>query len=263
MRAAFYYPWYPEQWVQAGHRYTPVLGLYNSGNPAVMASHIDQMQYANVDVGIYSWWGRGSDTDKRFRQALDVAQERDFKWAVYYELDYNGKASWYFRVKPDLKHLAANYFDHPAYLHLNGRPVVYVYCPESSVKDAAKWKKAHTEFGAYVSLTDYPEWWTSKDNIDSWHPYRPAERLASVFDGPILYSMAVSAGFWGAGEAFPRLERNFVEWESAVSTMATYRPNWEFVYFNEHGEGTAIEPCIDTRCEAYLCSDYLGTLNTS
>ena len=257
MRAAFYYGWYPEQWAKAGSRYTPVLGRYSSSHQDTINSHIDQMQYAKIDAGIHSWWGQGSPTDERFQQALDLAAQKGFKWAIYYEQDYNGQASWYFRVKPDLKYLR-KYFSHPAYLRVNGKPVVFVYNPTSSIKNAAKWVKARNEFSLYISLDDYPEWWISNP-VDAWHGYRPHERIRAVHADGRIYSIAISAGFYAAGESAPRLSRDYEAFKNALGAWKIYPPEWELVYFNEWGEGTGIEPS-DAQCEQYLCSDYLSAL---
>ena len=259
MRAAFYYPWYPEQWEAAGHRYTPLLGLYDSGRPEIITAHVNQMQYADIDAGIWSWWGKGSPTDRRFGDALDIAAAYGFKWAVYYEADWNGKASYFWRVKPDLKYLRYNYFSHPAYLKIDGKPVVFVYTPGGTQSTAKKWLTARKDFGLYVSITDYPDWWASGMPFDSWHGYRPASRGFAVQANGRMYAVSISAGFWAAWEPEPRLARNFAEWQYAVSLMKMANPDWELVYFNEHGEGTIIEPS-DALCDQYLCSDYLGSL---
>lgn len=258
MRAAFYYGWYPEQWSAAGSRYMPVLGRYDSSSLDTVNSHIDQMKYAKIDVGIYSWWGKGTPTDLRFQQALDAAANKGFKWAIYYEQDYDGRASWYFRVKPDLKYLQ-KYFNHPAYLRINGKPVVFVYNPTSSVKNAAKWVRARNEFNLYISLDDYPDWWTANP-VDSWHGYRPAIRAYAVHANNKVYSISVSAGFYAAGESTPRLARDYTEFLVAIGAWKTYPTEWELVYFNEWGEGTGIEPS-DAQCDKYLCSDYISALN--
>jgi len=44
IRAAFYYPWFPEAWNQQGFnpftKYHPALGFYDSSSTAVIQSHI-------------------------------------------------------------------------------------------------------------------------------------------------------------------------------------------------------------------------------
>ena len=48
VRAAFYYPWFPEAWNQSGMNpfthYHPSLGFYDGASPTVIANHIKAMQ---------------------------------------------------------------------------------------------------------------------------------------------------------------------------------------------------------------------------
>jgi hypothetical protein len=91
VRGAFYYAWYPQTWkVSSGDlaRFEPDLGYYLSGDPVVVESHIDQFEYGNIDLGIISWFGPGSNLDiARITQLLDKTFDRksQLKWTVYYE----------------------------------------------------------------------------------------------------------------------------------------------------------------------------------
>jgi hypothetical protein len=254
IRAAFYYAWYPEQWAAAGRRAASIQGEYDSGQPKVIANHVNIMKYARIDAAIYSWWGRDSLTDRRFMAHLDADPE--FHWAIYYELDQDGRRAAA-AVYADVEYLSSTYFDHPSYLHIDGKPVIFVYAPRSSCARNAEWELISAN-GVYVSITDFPRWWTCKA-VDSWHGYAPANRVKAVWDGTQLYSMSVSAGFWASSERRPRLERDFATWEAAVQAVQRYGPQWELYYYNEFGEGTNIEPS-DVRCERWLCSDYVDTL---
>ncbi len=59
IRAAFYYPWFPEAWTQQGiypyTNYTPSLGYYSSADAAILQKHIQMMQYGHIQAGIASW----------------------------------------------------------------------------------------------------------------------------------------------------------------------------------------------------------------
>src|ERR1035437_8581215 len=106
IRAAFYYPWYPETWYPGIH-YTPTLGApYNSSDPTVIASQIAAMQYANISVGIASWWGQGTSTNSRIPALLSAANGTAFKWTLYYEPSPGTQAS-------DLSYIYANYAANP------------------------------------------------------------------------------------------------------------------------------------------------------
>lgn len=252
LRAAFYYAGEPVNWIP-GDRYSAVLGEYDPGDPAVIAAHVDMLEYAGITVGLYSWWGRGSPTDSRFRAHLDAG----LKWAVYYELDHDGsRPGWL--IRSDMRYLRDHYFNHPNYLHIDGKPVVFVYAPLSSCTGVSKWTAVRNHYGLYVNHGEVPNWWTC-NSLDSWHGYRPDERLRAVYVGSTVYSMSVSAGFWSAWEETPRLARDFAEFAAAIQVARSYNPQWELYYFNEFGEGTQIEPS-DARCEVYLCADYLEAI---
>ena len=52
IRAAFYYPWYPESWNQGGiepfSHYDPTLGYYSQDDPVVIQNQIAAMQYGKI-----------------------------------------------------------------------------------------------------------------------------------------------------------------------------------------------------------------------
>ena len=56
IRAAFYYPWFPQAWKQSGinpyTNYNPSLGLYDGANQGVIKQHIGAMQYGGIQAGI-------------------------------------------------------------------------------------------------------------------------------------------------------------------------------------------------------------------
>ncbi|MDX6645924.1 MAG: hypothetical protein QOK40_1651 [Miltoncostaeaceae bacterium] len=77
LRAAFYYPWFPQAWQQGGIRpftqYQPSLGYYSSGRRKVVRQQIADMQYGHIQAGIASWWGQGTKTDGRIPLLLNAA----------------------------------------------------------------------------------------------------------------------------------------------------------------------------------------------
>jgi len=85
IRAAFYYPWFPEAWHQQGMdpftHYSPTLGYYGTSGLTVRR-HVRAMQYAGIRAGIASWWGQNSATDSRVAMLLQVAAFSGFRWAL-------------------------------------------------------------------------------------------------------------------------------------------------------------------------------------
>ena len=241
LRAAFYYPWYPQTWTVGGqHPHAmPSLGYYNSTSAAVIRRHIRAMRWARIQAGIVSWFGRGSLTDARLRRLLRVTAKlhSPFRWSIYYEAEARGNPS-VAQLRADLTYVRDNYGNQPAFLRLNGRFVVFVYADSGDACDMAdRWKQANT-VGAYLVLKIFHGFRACASRANGWHQYAPVG-AASSHGG---YYFSVSPGFWKANEAAPRLARDLARWRRDVRRMATSRARFQLVTtFNEWGEGTAVE----------------------
>jgi Glycosyl hydrolase family 99 len=240
IRAAFYYPWFPEAWNQQGFNpftnYTPSLGFYDSSASTTLARHIAAMQYAGLQAGIASWWGQGSKTDSRVPLLLAAGASRGFKWMLYYELEASGDPS-VAQLGSDLSYIAAHYAGNAAYLHVNGKPVIFVYASAADACGMAdRWTQANAgQF--YVVLKAFAGYKLCAHQPDSWHQYAPA--IAS--DSQPGYSFSLSPGFWKKGDAV-RLGRNPATFASNAQRMLASHAPWQLVTtFNEWGEGTAVE----------------------
>ena len=84
IRGMFYYPWFPETWTQQEIRpfthYHPTLGYYSSSDSAVIAQHIQAMQYGGIQVGIAEWDGQRTSLDQRVPVLLNAAAGTGFRW---------------------------------------------------------------------------------------------------------------------------------------------------------------------------------------
>ena len=136
---AYYYPWYvgeESEWQkllrqQLDPPQAPRAGLYRSDDPKVIKEHIAQSLRAGISFWSVSWWGPHSLTDRNFRHAiLDHPDAARLRFAIHYETtgrfgDPNDSdhKNW----ADDIEYLEKNYFSHPNYLRINGRPVVFVY----------------------------------------------------------------------------------------------------------------------------------------
>ena len=129
IRAAFYYPWFPETWGSTSNPFTnyhPSLGLYDSSDASVIANHIRAMQYGGIQAGIASWWGQGTKTDGRISNLLRGADGTDFRWSLYYEQEAQGDPT-VAQIQNDLQYIQNHYGNDPNFLRVNGRFVVFVY----------------------------------------------------------------------------------------------------------------------------------------
>lgn len=243
IRAAFYYPWFPQAWTQQGiypfTNYTPSLGFYNGSELNIVQKHIAAMQYGGIQAGIASWWGVGTHTDGRIAILLQAAASTPFRWALYHEQESQGNPT-VSELRADLTYIRDNYAGSPGFLRVDGRFVVFVYADDQDGCGMAdRWKQANT-VGAYLVLKVFPGYRQCASQPDSWHQYSPAV----AEDNQAPYSFAISPGFWLKGQNV-RLGRNLATWQQNVRNMVASNAQWQLVTtFNEWGEGTSVESAV-------------------
>lgn len=245
IRAAFYYPWFPETWSVNGVHvaYHPDLGYYDSSSQSVADAHVKALDYGKVKVAIASWWGVGTHSENtRIPQLLQRTQAlgSGLKWSIYYEPEGAGDPT-VAQIQSDLNYIKTNYASSPSYAYVNNKPVIFVYnasANDGSCALADKWAQANAGIGFYIDLKVFSGYKTCASQPDSWHQYGPA----SAEDSQPGYSFAISPGFWRADEATPRLARDPTRWTTNVNDMVASNAPWQLVTtFSEWGEGTAVE----------------------
>ena len=246
LRAAFYYPWFPEAWKQLGiepyTQYDPSLGFYDSSSPPVIADQITAMQYGNIDVGIASWWGQETPTDKRIPLLLAGASNTIFRWTLYYEAEGYSDPTVP-QIENDLAYLGAKYATDPGYLRIGGRPVIFVYADAADACGmATRWAQANASGTFYVVMKVFSGYLACPDQPDQWHQYGPA----TAEDSQPGHSFTISPGFWKAGEATPRLARDLTAWTQDIADMVASNAPFQLITtFDEWGEGTSVESAAE------------------
>jgi chitodextrinase len=242
VRAAFYYPWFPETWSVNGVHvsYHPSLGYYDSSNQAVAAAHVKALDYAKVNVAIASWWGVGTHSESpRLPLLLDTTTSAGspLKWALYYEPEGQGNPT-VSQLQADLSYIKTSYAGRSAYARVGGKPVIFVYNGNDTTCEVAdRWKQA-TAGQWYVMLKIFSGYRTCASQPDGWHQYAPAVAA----DSQQGFSYSISPGFWRADESQPRLARDPARWQQNIRDMIASQAPWQLVTtFNEWGEGTAVE----------------------
>lgn len=266
---AFYYTWFDEASWSPDRLSDQPLEPYVSRERSVMGRHIDQAKAAGIDAFAVAWYGPSGDTNQtepNLVALLDEASARGFKIAVLFETDspFLGSVS---ATTVALQHLLSMHASHPAYLRVDGRPVVFFWRP--TLYSVATWAAIRDQVDPSRSA-----FWIS-EGIDT--------ALLSVFDGHHLYSntwnppadltatnqkfaarvdaMSVATGVpkqWvatvmpgyndvkirpGSGFASDRAGGAYYEraWQAAIASGA----DWIVINsFNEWPEGSYIEPSV-------------------
>lgn len=246
IRAAFYYPWFPEAWNQQGMnpftRYHPTLGTYDSSASSTLAAHLAAFRYAHIDAGISSWWGQGTATDGRLPTILAATAGTPTRWTIYYEPEGTSDPS-VSQITSDLAYIRDHYGNDPSYLRIGGRFVVFVYGDGAdSCGMVDRWTQANAGIGAYLVLKVFPGYLSCANQPASWHQYAPA----GATDSQAGFSYSISPGFYKANEATPRLTRDPSRWSADVQAMVGSNAPWQLITtFSEWGEGTSVEDATE------------------
>lgn len=143
---AYYYPWYGANFhwsdgylrSQLSPAQQPLLGEYDSRNEAVIHQHLDWSEKYGIDTWVCSWWGENSFEDIAIKDhIMPQLTGRTTTFAIFYEspglvnpidndeIVFENQEVTDFRAH--FAYLAQTYFEHPNYLRINGRPVVFIY----------------------------------------------------------------------------------------------------------------------------------------
>jgi len=136
---AYYYPWYHRNnWSRHDYQDEPLLGKYGTNEVDVAEQHIQWAREAGISTWIVSWWGKNSLAMNHFKAGMINAPSLNkMKFAMLYESAIlDGRGSWRDGSKEealyqDLKVIRDEFFNHPSYLKINGRPVIIFYITRS------------------------------------------------------------------------------------------------------------------------------------
>jgi hypothetical protein len=261
---AFFYPWFDANtWTSEKTPDLPQM-LYNSDDRATMLRQVDQAQSASIDAFVLNWWGKGNRTEKNLKALLDVAAEKGFRAAVDFDINspvMGGVASY----ADNLRHLHTVHAAHPAYLRVQGRPVVFFYnvsrlpvATWRSLRDqadpnrSALWIAEGTDL-AYLDVFDghhlYSVTWPNgippSQTLSKWgERVRTYNRdhgtdklwVATVMPGYDDRKVRAQAGFARSRDGGDYFGQS---WAAAIASQ----PEWVIVNsFNEWMEGSHIEP---------------------
>ena len=140
---AFYYGWYGNpttsghwvHWENVNERtktignstHYPTLGPYDSHDSKLIEQHCRWAKAAGISGFIASWWAPGDFHDQGLSLLLDAAQKNGLSVTVYFEVVHPENAPKPDGAVKDVLYLLEHYGKHPAWLKVNGKPVIFVY----------------------------------------------------------------------------------------------------------------------------------------
>ena len=287
---AFYYPWYGNPDVDGGSGQRshwsgvdqgagqiasstqyPSLGPYDSHDPKLIGQHCAWAKQAGVDGFIVSWWGKGSFSDRAMERILDGCKDAQLSVTIYYETVPRPKDAQ--AAAQDVLYLLNRYGDHPAWLCVDGKPVVFVYGRAVGELGLIAWSSAISQVNRQYARGAV----FVGDRIS-----RPA---AAVFDGVHTYNTAGALRDMALPEVRGWAKTTYPAWVQTadafrrISTLtvipgyddtkirkpglrveraggALYRCQWEeavradphwilITSWNEWHEGSEIEPSVE------------------
>jgi len=275
--------------------YYPLIGPYDGRDPITLEYHMLTAKAAGIQGFVADWYGPDDFSDAVFSAMVSAAERYGMKVAVCLEEKaffppYSSAASraevQEIMVK-HMRHVLEKYTDSPAYLHVNGRPVFFIFTGYGQ-GDLGQHILSGVEISDVLSRVGTNNLLYVRPLLDA--AYFPAVRGSYVWaaDGQAhtAYYQAVrearkngqldywvggvypgfnDTGVWGWGNG-PRItERRGTElYEKTWKAALTHDPDAiQIATWNDFEEGTTIEPAREygftylDRTEQFV-EDYTG-----
>lgn len=149
-------------------KFKPSVGLYSNSSPDLVRHHIDELTYGHADLTIASWWGPGTNQERgRLSLLMDELYNAgsDIKISVYHEQERD-KRPQPAELRADLDYLKKWFAWHPAWGHVDGRPVIFAFNEEGC--DVPERWMAASQGEWFVVLKLFPGYENCKVQPDNW-----------------------------------------------------------------------------------------------
>ncbi len=224
---AHYYLWFPHRF--QGGQYLrarldpaqkPMLGEYSSSTTAVAERHITWAADYGIDFFTLDWWPDSPDRTTVIDRFLAARNLGWIRFCIFYELGALGYdpdlGTVHFdrarvdRFVADMNEIATRYFRHPAYLRVEGRPVIVLYITRTAT---GRFPEAMTRFRARMSelgldpfvIADEIYWDVARADGGGYTSEPQRERIA-LFDALTAYNLydptRPAQGGYGASSTF-------------------------------------------------------------
>jgi hypothetical protein len=249
----------------ASHYY-PLIGPYDSGDPAVIEYHLLLMKLAGIHGVIVDWYGLSRFIDypaihRNTGALLESAAKIGLLVGICYEdqtitkLVEAGRLSPVDRVphaRREMEWLRANWFTNTAYLRLNGKPVLLSFGSEgltddewaqvfTATEEVPLYLSEHRRRGVAAGTFDWPRPWLGLEGLKTYYQSVEGEPVFMPVAFPRFHDIYEEGK---AHRSYPRIPddrgRTFaMTFERALNSGA---PLVQIATWNDWGEGTVVEP---------------------
>lgn len=266
---AFYYTWFDENtWREDKVPDFPAI-RYASADRSAMGRHIEQAQRAGIDALVVAWYGptgQWNQTEPNLVALLDEANARGFKIAMLFET-----TSPFFAGTDDaraaLRHALDVHANHPAFLRVDGKPVVFFWRP--TVWGVETWRGIRNAVDpgrnsiwiaegvdtSYLAVFDghhlYSNTWNPPSDLNSVNQKfaRLVDQARQSYNTHKYWVATVMPGYndtrTGRANAFARDREGGAYYERSWQAAIASSPDWIIITsFNEWPEGSYIEPSL-------------------
>jgi hypothetical protein len=285
---ALYYPWYGmDTWSEPALSDHPLIP-YNSFEQATVARHVGWAKEAGIDVLVSAWFGTTlpNPTETTFQTLLDTAASSGIHAAILLETDSPDFFPSFDSQAAGLRHVIEVHAQHPGYFRSEGKPVLFVWHPQSlwigdqrpnrdSAEVVQAWRALRSEVDPdhttlWIAETSYSPYLDVFDGLFAYNiaaaadpaaalgPYARAVRDARARTGlPKLWVATAMAGYDDTGidgrpGRFARDRENGAYYRRSFAAAIASDPDWiSITSFNEWIEGHQIEPSV-TYGDLYL-----------
>ncbi len=262
---AFYYTWFDENTWNYDQLSDLPAEPYVSRDRGVMGRHIDQAKSAGIDAFLVAWYGPGENqTEPNLAALLEEAATRNFKIGILFETTspfLGGTGA----ITGALQHALSVHANHPAFLRVDGRPVIFFWRP--TIYGVENWRAIRSQadpgYGSvwiaegvdtsYLAVFDghhlYSNTWNPPADL-TYTNQKFAGRVNSARQSYGAYKFWVATVMPGYNDVRIRPGSGFAKdreggayyersWQAAIAST----PDWVVITsFNEWPEGSYIEP---------------------